>query len=130
MGLSESKKGTLRDSTSERNPICCIASKLVRLLKFDRSTSFFDFFFHLFGFLFTHTFLKGGGNPFDHLLGFHEGGAGQVFDHFDDFELLVAESGHDNVELGLFFSSFTATATTGGHYNGSTTSSGLNAVLF
>ena len=53
------------------------------LLELDRSTSFFDFGFDLFGFFFGKAFLEGRRNAFDHLLGVHQRSAGQVLDDLD-----------------------------------------------
>ena len=50
-----------------------------------------------------NAFLDLGGNAFDHCLCLCEAEAGDAADFLDDLDLLCAESGHNDVELGLLF---------------------------
>src|SRR3546814_351084 len=88
----------------------------------------FELLLDLFGFGLVGAFLDGLRSAFDQRLGFAEAQAGDGADFLDDVDLLAAIAGQDHVELVLFFSGRSGSASSSrSSGNGS---SGRNAPLF
>src|SRR5258707_4885102 len=71
------------------------------LLEFHLRAGLFELGLDLFGLILAHAFLDRLGGTLDQVLGLLEAEAGQRAHFLDHLDLLVADRGEDNGELGL-----------------------------
>src|SRR5438874_9198993 len=101
-----------------------------RLLQFHLGASLFELLLYLVGFVFVHAFLDRLGSALDEVLGFLEAETSDGADFLDDFDLLLAGSGENNRELGLFFNGSSSSPATGGTGDRNGGSGGHAPLLF
>src|SRR3569623_1857972 len=102
-----------------------------KLLELDLGASRLELLLDVLGLGLVDTFLDGLGSAFDQRLGLAEAQTGDRTDFLDDVDLVVAEGGENNVELGLFLSGGgrSRSSTTGGR-DGDRSGGGNAPLLF
>jgi len=75
----------------------------LQLLDVNLGAGGFELLLQRFGVGLVHAVLHGLRRAFDQVLGFLQAQAGDFADDLDDFDLLLAESGQNDGELGLLF---------------------------
>src|SRR5690554_6665799 len=101
-----------------------------RLLEVCSSASSFDSSFELVCFVLRDAFLNGSRCALNKVLGFFEAKTSCFTDRFDHWNLVVAESGEDDVKLGLFFSSGSSIISGASHHHRSCSSCRHAPLLF